>query len=135
MNKNSIELAWEPEEFEKLWMACNEDIINELMQDSEIEKIKQEVRSKGHVSAEHQDQFIQKVNEVKNKHVEDKFGAMGTEQYQQFLKTWQHWLKLRGTSRPKPENMFEENIHHLMYGSTPDPDSFLRDFNLYADNQ
>lgn len=133
MAEHKTELAWDPEEFEKLWIACNERIVNDLMRDPGIEQIKQEVRNEGHVTAEHQDQFIRKVNEIKNKHIEADFGAPDSEDYMQFLKVWQRWLKLRGTNNPKPENVFEENIHHLMFGSTPDPELFLRDFNINKD--
>jgi len=127
------DIAWEPEAFEKTWIACNEKIITEIMADKDIEQIKQEVRQKGHVTAEHKDQFIRKVNEIKNKHIAADFGEVGSDTYHLFLKSWEHWLKLRGKDRPKPENMFEENIGHLLYGSTPDPDLFLKDFDLYAD--
>lgn len=133
MDKQTVEAAWDPEEFEKTWIACNEEIINELMANSDIEQIKQEVRSKGHVTNEHKDQFIRKVNEIKNKHIEDEYGTPGSESYTKFIRAWEHWQKLRGKDRPKPENMFEENISHLLYGSTPDPDLFLRDFNIYTD--
>ena len=31
----------------------------------------------------------------------------------------------------RPNFLFEENINHLLFGSTPDPEQFLREFKLY----
>lgn len=133
MKKINDNTAWNAEQFEQTWIECNEGIIKEIMANADIEKIKQEVRSKGHVTDQHKDQFIRKVNEIKNKHVTDKYGDVGSESYEKFIRSWERWQKERGKDRPKPGNMFEENINHLLYGSTPDPDLFLRDFNIYTD--
>lgn len=130
---NLEDISWEPEEFEKTWQDCCEKIVNDIMADSEIEQIKEEVRGIGHVSDEHKERFIVKVNEIKNKYITEQYGLPGSESYDRFVHAWQHWLKLKGKDRPKAANMFEENIGHLMYGSTPNPDLFLRDFNIYTD--
>ncbi len=130
---NIEDIAWDPAEFEKGWIATAERIVNELMANAEIQEIKNQVRSKGHVAAEDRDIFITKVNEIKNKIIEAEYGQPDSETYLQFVHSWQHWLKLKGKDRPKGENMFEDNINHLLYGSTPDPDLFLRDFNIYTD--
>lgn len=133
MDNTNENTAWNAEQFEQSWIDCNEGIITEIMANADIEKIKQEVRSKGHVTDQHKDQFIRKVNEIKNKHVTAKYGDVGSESYEKFIRSWERWQKERGKDRPKPANMFEENISHLLYGSTPDPDLFLRDFNIDKD--
>jgi undecaprenyl pyrophosphate synthase len=130
---NLDDIAWDPVEFEKTWIACVEKIVTAIMADLDIQQIKVEVRSQRHVTAEHKDQFITKVNEIKNHYIEDVFGKPGSDTYKQFVHAWQHWLKLKGKNRPQGENMFEDNINHLLYGSTPDPDLFLRDFDIYTD--
>lgn len=130
---NLEDIEWDPADFEKTWVACVEKIIHDIMADKEIQEIKDEVRSVGHVTAEHKNRFIIKVNEIKNKYIESQYGVPGSDTYTRFVRSWEHWQKLKGKDRPKPENMFEENINHLLYGSTPDPDLFLRDFNIYTD--
>lgn len=130
---NIEDIAWDPEEFEKNWIVCIEKIVKSIMADADIQTIKEEVRSVGHVTDEHKEKFITRVNEIKNKHIEEEFGLEGSESYIKFVHAWEHWLKIRGKDRPKSENMFEENINHLLYGSTPNPDLFLRDFNIYTD--
>lgn len=126
------ELApWDPLEFEQAWIKISEEVIKALMANPEIEKIKQKVRTQGHIEMDDREQFINLVNKIKYDGIYAKYGAEGTPEYDRFVKSWQHWQKLRGTSIPKPENMYEDNIHHLLYGSTPDPDNFLRDFDLH----
>lgn len=121
---------WDPQEFEKEWINISEQVIKNLMANPEIEKIKQKVRTQGQIANEDREEFINLVNQIKYDVIYEKYGQPETEGYDLFVKSWQHWQKLRATSIPKPENMYEDNIHHLLYGSTPDPDNFLRDFEL-----
>lgn len=121
------------EEFEKEWIQIAEEVVKHLMSNPEIEKIKQHVRQNGHIQFEDRDQFINLVNKIKYEIIFDKFGEEDSEGYKEFSKSWQKWHRLRGTSMPKPENMFEDNIYHLLFGSTPDPDAFLKDFDVNKD--
>lgn len=130
---NIEDIAWNPEDFEKSWVATCEKIVTQILADQDIQVIKEEVRTVGHVTDEHKDKFITKVNEIKNGIIEADYGKPDSETYKQFVHAWQHWQKLKGKDRPKAENMFEDNINHLLFGSTPDPDLFLRDFNIYTD--
>ena len=130
---NIEEISWDPEEFEKTWITTCEKVVKQIMEDKDIQEIKEEVRGVGHVTDVHKDKFITKVNEIKNKIIEAAYGPSDSETYTQFVHAWQHWQKLKGHDRPKGENMFEDNINHLLFGSTPDPDLFLRDFNIYTD--
>ena len=125
--------SWEPEEFEKEWVAVAEEVVNQLLANSDIEQIKQRVRSQGHISMEDREQFIELVNKIKYDVIYKQFGEDGSEGYNAFAKAWQHWMKLKATTMPKPANMFEDNIHHLLFGSTPDPDAFLKDFDVNKD--
>ncbi|HEX3095774.1 MAG TPA: hypothetical protein VHQ20_01505 [Patescibacteria group bacterium] len=122
--------SWDLEEFQNQWIKVSEEVIAELMANSDIEKIKQNVRSKGHVEFEDRDQFINLVNKIKYEVIYKKFGPEDSDGYKAFEKAWQHWHNNKATSMAKPENMFEENIYHLMFGSTPDPDAFLKDFDV-----
>lgn len=132
---NIEEISWDPEEFEKNWIITCEKVVKQIMEDKDIQEIKEEVRGVGHVTDVHKDKFITKVNEIKNRIIEEAYGQSTSETYLQFVHAWQHWQKLKGKNRPKSENMFEDNINHLLFGSTPDPDLFLRDFNIYTDTK
>lgn len=124
-NKN-LDLA----EFEKEWFKLNEEVIKELMANPEIEKIKQTVRSRGHVEFADRDEFINLLNQIKYRVIFDKYGNEDSDGYQAFAKAWQKWHNNKATALPKPQNMFEENIYHLLFGSSPNPDLFLKDFDV-----
>lgn len=126
---------WDTEEFEKEWIKVSEEVVNQLLANPDIEQIKQRVRERGHVELDDREQFIELVNKIKYDVIYKQFGEEDSEGYNEFQKAWQHWMKLRGTSMTKPANMFEDNIHHLMFGSTPDPDAFLKDFDVNSDLQ
>lgn len=130
-----IKIPLNPEEFEKAWVHIAEEIIKELMADPQIEAIKSKVRHSGHVELDDRNQFIEIVNRIKYEVIFKHFGEEGSESYEQFRKMWQQWQSMKGTARPQGENVFEENINHLLFGSTPDPDYFLRDFDLYKDTK
>ncbi len=122
--------SFDPVEFEKEWIALAEEVVRQLMANPLMQEIKEKVRSQGHITIEDRDQFIQIVNKIKYDCIYEKFGEDGSESYKRFADAWQNWQKLKGRARPQGENMFEDNINHLLYGSTPDPDRFLQDFDL-----
>ena len=126
--------SWDLEEFEKEWIKVAEEVVNQLLANPEIEKIKQRVRETGHVELDDREQFIELVNKIKYDVIYKQFGAEDSEGYNEFQKAWAHWHKLKATSMPKPQNMFEDNIYHLLFGSTPDPDAFLKDFDVNSDS-
>ncbi len=125
--------SYEPAEFEKEWIILAEEVVGKLMANESIQKIKEKVRSQGHVTIEDRDEFIQLVNKIKYECIYAKYGNEGTPEYKRFVEAWQNWQKLKGVARPQGENMFEDNINHLLYGSTPDPDRCLQDFDLNQD--
>ncbi|HEX3100103.1 MAG TPA: hypothetical protein VHQ41_04025 [Patescibacteria group bacterium] len=124
---------WDLDEFEKEWIKIAEEVVNQLLANTEIEQIKQRVRESGHVELDDREQFIELVNKIKYEVIYNAFGEEGTDSYNEFQKAWQHWMKLKATTMTKPGNMFEDNIHHLLFGSTPDPDAFLKDFDVNKD--
>lgn len=123
-------LSQDPKEFEQLWIKVAEDVVNHLMANPEIEKIKQKVRSQGHVAFEDRDEFVRLVNQIKYEVIYKRFGNENSDTYKAFARAWLNWHNNKGTAMPKPQNMFEENIYHLLFGSTPDPDAFLKDFDV-----
>ncbi len=125
------EASTDPEIFEKEWIKVAEEVIKQLMANPDIETIKQKVRTQGHIAMDDREQFINLVNKIKYDVIFGKYGPEESESYKFFVKAWQNWHKLRATFIPKPENMYEDNIHHLLFGSTPDPDNFLKDFDLH----
>lgn len=121
------------DQFEREWVGLAEQVVNQIFADPTIQQIKTEVRTKGGVDWNQQSQFIVIADKIKSDLIEQRYGAPGTDSYKQFMGRWEIWQKERGRLRAKPANLFEENVSHFLYGSTPDPELFLRNFNLDSD--
>ncbi len=121
------------DEFEREWVGLAEEVVNQIFANPVIQKIKTEVRTKGGIDWDHKSQFIVIANKIKSDLIEQRYGQPGTDSYKEFTKRWEIWQRERGRNRAKPTNLFEENISHFLYGSTPDPELFLRDFDMNKD--
>ncbi len=121
------------EEFEKEWVALAEEVIRRIFSNEQIQKLKNLFREKGHLSVTERSEFITIVDQIKYDLIFSKYGPVDSDGFRSFTRHWEQWLKNRGVGRSKPQNLFEENINHLLFGSTPDPEQFLREFKLYDD--
>lgn len=119
------------EEFEKEWVSLSEEVIRRIFDDPDIQELKNKLREKGHLTVPQRSKFITIVDKIKYDLIFKKYGPVGSEGFKSFTRHWEQWLAHRGVARNKPKNLFEENINHLLFGSTPDPEQFLREFNLY----
>lgn len=119
------------EEFEKEWIAIAEEVIRRIFSNPEIQNLKNAVRDKGSLTVQERSQFITTVDNIKYDLIFSKYGPADSEGFRSFTRYWEQWLKHRGVLRSKPQNLFEENINHLLFGSTPNPERFLREFKLY----
>jgi hypothetical protein len=121
------------EEFEKEWVALSEEVIRRIFSDPDIIKLKTELREKGRLTIPQRSKFITIVDKLKYEVIFKKYGPAESDGFKSFTRHWEQWLAHRGVARNKPKNLFEENINHLLFGSTPDPEQFLREFKLYDD--
>jgi hypothetical protein len=118
------------EQFEREWVDLAEEVVRRVFANERIQGIKNSLRLNGRLSWEEKNEFITIPDQIKNDLIGERYGADQSPTYKQFLSDWQEWQKERGRLRDKPANLFEENISHFLYGSTPDPEEFLREFNL-----
>jgi hypothetical protein len=119
------------EEFEKEWIAISEEVIRRIFESEDIQRLKNKLRSEGHLTIEDRSDFINIVDKIKYDVIFRKYGPADSEGFKSFTRHWEKWLAAKGVARSKPQNLFEENINHLLFGSTPDPEQFLREFKLY----
>jgi len=117
-------------QFEQEWVDLAQEIVKRVFANPEIEKIKQDLRDKGSLTWEQKSEFITITDKIKNDLIAERYGAEDSSTYQNFLISWQEWQKERGRRRDKAANLFEENINHFLYGSTPDPEEFLKEFDI-----
>lgn len=119
------------EEFEKEWVSLSEEVIRRIFDNVDIQNLKTILRDKGHLTVSERSKFITIVDDLKYDLIFKKYGPVGSAGFKSFTGHWEQWLAHRGVGRNKPKNLFEENINHLLFGSTPDPEQFLREFKLY----
>jgi len=119
------------DEFEKEWVFLAEEVIRRIFQDPDIQALKTQLRRAGRLTVAQRSKFITIVDKIKYDLIFKKYGPADSEGFKSFTRHWEKWLAHRGVSRNKPHNLFEENINHLLFGSTPDPEQFLREFKLY----
>lgn len=121
------------EEFEKEWVGLAEEVIRRIFKDPDIQILKTQLREKGQLSVPERSKFIIVVDKIKYDLIFKKYGPVESEGFKSFTRHWEQWLAHRGVARNKAHNLFEENINHLLFGSTPDPEKFLQEFNLYEE--
>lgn len=118
------------DEFEKEWFGLAEEIVKRIFDNETIQQIKTDLRSKGALTWEQKSEFISIADQIKTDLIRERFGEENSESYRNFLGQWQNWQKERGRKRDRAANLYEENINHFLYGSTPDPEEFLKEFNI-----
>ena len=126
-------MEFDAESFEKDWVGLAEEVIRLAFENPEIQAIKKQVRGNAPISWELKNEFVTLFGQIKNKLISEKYGDPKSETYQNFVKQWQQWQSDRGSHWKKPKNVFEENIDHVIHGSTPVPEKFLRGFDLNKD--
>lgn len=118
------------DQFEREWIGLAEETVKRVFANERIQAIKDELRANGSLTWEQKSEFIVISDKIKNDLIRERYGDEHGAAYQQFLTDWQEWQKERGRKRDKPVNLFEENINHFLYGSTPDPAEFLKEFDI-----
>jgi hypothetical protein len=118
------------DQFEREWVSLAEEIVKRVFANERILQIKDKLRANGSLTWEEKSEFITISNEIKSGLIRDRYGEETSPTYQKFLDEWQEWQKERGRKREKATNLYEENIDHFLYGSTPDPEEFLREFKI-----
>jgi len=122
--------TFDPEEFEREWIGLAEEIVKRVFSNERVQQLKDKLRSSGSLTWEEKSEFITISDGIKTEMIREHYGDESSPGYQNFLDQWQEWQKERGRKREKGANLYEQNIDHLLYGSTPDPEQFLREFKI-----
>ncbi len=120
----------ELDQFEKEWIDLAEQTVKRVFANDQIQKIKTELRTNGSLTWEQKSQFIVIADKIKADLIRERYGEESSETYREFLNKWQAWQRELGRKRDKAGNLYEENINHFLYGSTPDPEQFLKEFDI-----
>lgn len=117
-------------DFEKQWVGLAEEIVKRIFANEQVQQIKQDLRKNGSLTWDQKSQFIIVADKIKSDLIREHYGDEDSQTYKNFLSSWQQWQRELGRKRDKATNLFEENINHFLYGSTPDPEEFLKEFNI-----
>src|SRR5579871_3715429 len=109
------------DQFEQDWVGLAEEVVRRIFANDKIQRIKTNLRARGSLSWEEKSEFITMTDDIKTNLIRERYGDEQSATYQKFLEHWQMWQKERGRNRERAANLFEENIDHFLYGSTPDP--------------
>jgi hypothetical protein len=115
-------------EFEVQWKALANQVGKKIVEDPQIVEIKKQLGENGFLTAEEKSTFITIADKIKYDLIYEKYGEHDTEGYNEFKKFWQEWLSVKGVASQQVTNKSQENANHFMYGSTPDPEIFLTEF-------
>jgi hypothetical protein len=116
-------------QFESEWTQLAQEICTAIMKVPEITQLKNNLLERGHLTPEEKSNFINIADKVKYDLIFERYGDINSESFQNFRGFWQKWLKVKGVGSAKIETKRQETIDHFLYGSTPDPETFLREFN------
>ena len=116
------------EEFEKQWKALAHEIGKKILEDPTVAELKKSRAENGFLSLAEKSQFILIADKIKYDLIYEKYGEHGSSGFEEFKKFWQKWLGEKGVASSEPVSKSQQSANHFMYGSTPDPEVFLRDF-------
>ncbi len=117
------------EEFEKEWRALAQKICADVLAHPQIQELKAQLDTNGFLNLEQKSEFITAADKIKYDLIFEQYGSLDSDTYKQFRSFWQEWLKSKGVASMKVQSNTQSNVDHFLYGSTPDPEKFLKEFN------
>lgn len=115
-------------EFEKQWQELAQKIGKKIIEHPEIVALKKSLETNGYLTEEERSVFMVLADKIKYDLIYEIYGQHDSEGYGQFKEFWQKWLAENPTLKAKALNKSQESSNHFMYGSTPDPEKFLQEF-------
>ncbi len=116
-----------PNVFEGEWRKLCIEICQTVYTQPDAQKLKYILQTNGFLSADDKSKFIEICDKYKYVVIEKKFGKEGSEGYREFSKNWENWFQKKGVESEHSEGQ-RDSVEHIMFGSTPDPERFLLNF-------
>jgi len=113
--------------FEQEWAKLGNTICQSIYKDSRIQQLKSALQKKGFLNLEEKSEFLDICDSTKYKIIYATYGPEGSEGYNKFLETWSSWFQKKGVSSTACRSQ-RNSVDHIMFGSTPDPQEFLLNF-------
>lgn len=120
---NSFEISG----FEKEWRALAIEICKAIYKHPKIQQLRANLQKNGFLTLEEKSTFIDICDMVKYKIIYDKYGPEHSESYRKFTEHWRLWFQTKGVASERNSEQ-RNSVNHIMFGSTPDPLTFLLKF-------
>ena len=114
-------------QFEKEWTELGIEICQAIYVNPQTQKLKASLQKNGFLTLEEKSEFINICDKTKYDIIYAKFGAEGSEGYKKFSYEWKDWFQNKGVESSKERGQ-RNSIDHILFGSTPDPEPFLLNF-------
>lgn len=114
-------------QFEQEWAKLGNTICQSIYADSRTQQLKSALQKKGFLDLGEKSEFLDICDSVKYKIIYEKYGPEGSEGYGKFLEAWASWFQNKGVSSTAVRSQ-RNSVDHIMFGSTPDPEEFLLNF-------
>ena len=116
-----------PNIFEAEWRKLCVEISQTVYTQQETQKLKYILQTNGFLIDDEKSRFIEICDKYKYEVIEKKFGKHGTEGYKVFSKSGEEWFQKKGVESEHSKGQ-RDSVEHIMFGSTPDPEKFLLNF-------
>jgi hypothetical protein len=113
--------------FEEDWRKLCVEVCQAVYIQKETQTLKNILQTNGFLSVGEKSQFIEICDKFKYVVIEKKFGKEGSEGYKTFSKNWAEWFQKKGVESEHSKGQ-RDSVEHIMFGSTPDPEKFLLNF-------
>lgn len=114
-------------DFEKEWTELAVEICKSVYNNTEIQKVRSALEANGFLTMEQKSEFINVCDHTKYDLIYKKYGFEGSEGYAKFSAAWREWFQNKGVESSKNRGQ-RNSVEHILFGSTPDPVAFLKNF-------
>lgn len=114
-------------QFEREWTKLGVNICQAIYSDPKTQELKKALKEKGYLTLEEKSQFIDISDQIKYRMIYEAYGEEGSEGYGKFVKDWNNWFQTKGVSSTDHRGQ-RNSVDHILFGSTPDPEEFLLNF-------
>lgn len=124
MNQNN---TFDVDFFENEWRKLSIRICQAIYTNREAQNLKNSLQKNGFLSVEEKSQFIDICNRLKYEVIYSEYGNEESAGYADFSKLWREWFQNKGVESEHSKGQ-RDSVEHVMFGSTPDPEKFLLNF-------
>ena len=115
--------------FEEQWIRLARQICRLVYANPRVSEMREKLNKQGFLSLDEKSEFILISDGIKNDVLTEEFGKPGEDRFEEFRQAWQEWFANKKSLREDgSDGLAEPVVNHILFGSTPDPETFLREY-------